>query len=93
MLAPCGANCTECPYEKDCGGCFAISGKPFYIKDFGMDACPLYDCPVNKKGYRTCGECPELPCKSFYDWKDPSMSDEAHIQSIEERTKALRDPS
>ena len=90
MLSPCGIDCESCPLFKDCGGCRKIKGKPFYLKDFGVDVCPLYDCSVNKKGYGSCGECPELPCRIFYDWKDPSMTDEAHIASINERTRVLK---
>ena len=92
-LSPCGINCGEFEACKEagCGGCHEIKGKPFYIKDFGIEVCPMYDCPVNKKGYKSCAECPELPCQIFYDWKDPSMTDEAHINSINERVKILKD--
>ncbi|MCL1797874.1 MAG: DUF3795 domain-containing protein [Eggerthellaceae bacterium] len=90
-LSPCGINCDECSDKEKCGGsCHAIKGKPFYIKDFGFEVCALYDCPVNKKGYQTCGECPELPCQIFYEWKDPSMSEEAHLQSVKDRVAALK---
>ena len=91
LLSPCGIDCESCEYAESCSGCFAIEGKPFYIKDFGMEVCPLYDCPVNQKGYKSCGECPDLPCQLFYDWKDPSMSDEEHINSINARVKALKE--
>lgn len=91
LLAPCGIDCDECKFKGECEGCHAIEGKPFYIKDFGMDVCPLYDCPVNQKGYKTCAQCSELPCKIYYDWKDPSMTDEAHLQSIKDRVKVLKD--
>ncbi|MCL2615411.1 MAG: DUF3795 domain-containing protein [Dehalococcoidia bacterium] len=91
LLSPCGIDCAACDYYKDCGGCYAIKGKPFYIKDFGMEVCPMYDCPINKKNYKSCAECAELPCKTYYDWKDPSMTDEAHISSINARVKVLKD--
>ncbi|MCL1876003.1 MAG: DUF3795 domain-containing protein [Synergistaceae bacterium] len=90
-LSPCGADCESCNYLKDCGGCCEMEGKPFYIKDFGFEVCPMYDCSVNKKGYKTCASCPELPCRIFHDWKDPNITDEAHINSINERVKVLRD--
>ena len=90
-LSPCGINCGEFEACKECGGCHEICGKPFYIQDFGMEVCPLYDCPVNKKGFTTCAQCSELPCKLYYDWKDPSMSDEEHINSINERVKTLKE--
>ena len=88
-LSPCGIPCENCTL-KGCEGCHNIQGKPFYLKDFGVDVCPLYDCPVNKKGYITCAECADLPCRLFYDWKDPGMTDEQHIQSINDRVNALK---
>ena len=91
LLSPCGADCESCTYHKNCGGCCTIKGKPFYLRDVGVEVCPMYDCPVNKKGYKSCAECPELPCQIFYDWKDPSMTDEAHINSIDKCVKALKD--
>ena len=91
MLSPCGINCEACPYFDSCGGCFTIEGKPFYLADFDVEVCPMYNCSVNKKGFKSCGECPELPCQIFYDWKDPSMTDEEHTTSINARVKVLKD--
>lgn len=91
LLAPCGVDCDGCTYSESCGGsCFEIKGKPFYLKEIGVDLCPLYDCPVNKKGYKTCAECEDLPCELFHEWRDPSMSDEQHLTSINERVERLR---
>ena len=90
-LSPCGINCDACPLKEKCGdGCQVCGGKPFYIKDFGVEQCQIYECAVMKKGYKTCGECPELPCKIIYDVKDPSMTEEAHVQSIKDRTEILK---
>ena len=90
-LSPCGINCEVCGYKDECGEtCHNIKGKPCYIKDFGINVCPMYDCAVNKKGYKTCGECPELPCKTYYDWKDLSMTDEEYIKSINDRVSTLK---
>ena len=91
LIAPCGIICDGCPYQESCGGsCQACGGKPFYIRDFGVEVCPLYDCPVNQKGFKTCGECPELPCQLYYDWRDPSMSEEDHLKSINDRVEGLK---
>ena len=90
-LSPCGADCESCEHSKICGGCFAKEGKPFYLKDFGFEVCPMYDCSINKNGYKSCAGCPELPCHIFHDWKDPNMTDEAHDNSVNERVKALKD--
>ena len=91
LLSPCGVDCETCDHLKSCGGCNAVKGKPFYLKDIeGVEVCPMYECPVNEKGYKSCAECPELPCRIYYDWKDPSMTDEEHTNSINERVKALK---
>ena len=46
-LSPCGINCDACPLKEKCGdGCQVCGGKPFYIKDFGVECCPIYDCSV-----------------------------------------------
>ena len=91
LSAPCGSKCENCEYREKCNGsCYACEGKPFYIKDFGFDVCALYSCAISNKGYKSCADCPELPCKMFYDWKDPNMTDEAHIQAVNERVKTLK---
>jgi hypothetical protein len=92
-LSPCGIKCGEFEACKsaNCGGCHAIKGKPFYLKDFGVEVCPIYDCAVNKKGYHTCGECEQLPCEIIYGWKDPSSSDEEHAQSIKHNAALLKE--
>jgi len=82
---------TSCDYRESCGGsCHASGGKPFYLKDFGVDVCPIYDCAVNKNGFKTCAPCAELPCKLIYDWKDPSMSAEEHKQAVDSNAEVLR---
>jgi len=91
LISPCGINCECCDFFDSCGGCHAIQGKPFYLKDFGVEVCPMYECPVIKKGFKSCAECTELPCQIFYDWKDPGMTDEAHLASINERVGILRE--
>ena len=90
-LSPCGINCDACPLKEKCGdGCQVCGGKPFYIKDFGVECCPIYDCSVNKNGYKTCAECSEVPCQLFYDWKDPAMTDEEHRQAVDANVARLK---
>ncbi|MCL2492284.1 MAG: hypothetical protein FWE87_06045 [Coriobacteriia bacterium] len=98
-LAPCGISCEcipelgnkPCPLKEQCGGnCHEVQGKPFYVKDFGVELCPIYDCAVNKKGFDTCAPCEDLPCQIYIDWKDPEMSEDDHLKSISERTKVLK---
>jgi len=90
-LSPCGMDCTGCPLKEQCGGtCHELKGAPFYVKDFGLEVCPIYECAVTKKGYTTCGECAEMPCQIFYDWKDPEMSEQEHLQSVRDRVETLK---
>ena len=91
-LAPCGSiYCEKCDSKEQCGGgCRMCEGKPFYLSNFGVEVCPIFDCSVNEKGYVTCADCENLPCQLFYDWKDPSNTHEEHIQSMNERIKLLK---
>jgi len=86
----CGVDCSSCDYLESCGGCYAIAGKPPFLQDIGVEICPLYECPVTKKGYHNCAPCEELPCELFQSWRDPSMSDEQHQESITQRVKNLK---
>jgi hypothetical protein len=52
--------------------------------------CPLYDCSVNQRGYKDCGQCAELPCATFLQMKDPIISDEEHQRMIGVRVALLR---
>jgi hypothetical protein len=38
----------------------------------------------------SCGDCAELPCKTFIDPKDPSLSDEEHRLEIDRRVTRLK---
>lgn len=91
-LSVCGANCQTCPYfqQKNCKGCNLIKGEVFWAKMVSAEICPVYDCVVNKHKYNHCGFCDELPCKLWKDLKDPSLSDEEHLQSINIRVQRLK---
>ncbi|MCL2508587.1 MAG: DUF3795 domain-containing protein [Oscillospiraceae bacterium] len=92
LLSPCGIDCEACQMKESCGGgCQICGGKPFYIKDFGVETCPMYDCSVNKHGYKTCAECPEVPCQIFFDWKDPGMTDEQHVSAVNANVALLKE--
>jgi len=88
----CGIHCDVCPfYNQNCDGYFKVKGKTFWAKDLlPDDVCTLFDCSVNSKQLHHCGECAELPCKKFYDLKDPDLSDEEHLQSINKRVQVLK---
>jgi len=88
-IAPCGVDCSTCTYE--CSGCRAVEGKIFWAKDIFEDAlCPMYKCAVIENKFSDCGECEKMPCQIHYDCKDPSLSDEVHLESIRQRTEALK---
>jgi hypothetical protein len=55
-----------------------------------LKVCPLYDCAVNQRGYKDCGECAELPCATFLQMKDPAISDEEHQRMIAVRVDLLK---
>jgi len=76
--------------EKPCRGCNAEEGKLFWTKYLGLDTCPIYQCCVNEKQFRHCGECPQLPCSIYFNTKDPSISEEEHQKKIQERVEMLK---
>ena len=92
ILSTCGLICDECAfYGKECGGCRNVKGKTFWALDMMPNqTCPLYHCAVNERGYADCGDCSELPCKTFLEMKDPSSTDEEHRQGIIDRTARLK---
>ena len=88
----CGLICEECPYyKKECGGCYFTQGKPFWAAEATPNGvCPIFDCSVNKKKFKNCGDCSELPCKIFTGLKDPNISEVEHHISIQKRVALLR---
>jgi len=91
LLSACGLICDECEYfNKTCTGCIDVKGSTFWAKEMVPGkVCPMYDCAVNKKEFKNCGGCSELPCKLFYDMKDPKSTDEEHQKSIGIRVTLL----
>jgi hypothetical protein len=92
LLSACGLICDECQFfNKSCTGCINVKGSTFWAKEMmPTKVCSLYDCSVNKKGYKNCGGCSELPCKMFRDMKDPNSTEEQHQQSLITRVAALK---
>jgi len=91
MYTRCGLNCRECyAFSKECPGCEEVKGKPFWTEQIGGGSCVIYKCCV-EKDFQNCGECSSLPCKIWYELKDPSVSDEEHLNSIKERLSILRE--
>lgn len=92
ILSVCGLSCDECEhYSKTCTGCTNVKGSTFWaIEMMPSKVCPLYDCSVNRRGYKNCGECDELPCNMFREMKDPGSTEEQHQASLIKRVAALR---
>lgn len=90
MINKCGLYCNQCyAFKKECPGCEQVSGKPFWTEHIGGKPCPIYMC-CQSKNLVNCGECSELPCKIWYNLKDPSLSYEQHMESINKRVDALK---
>jgi hypothetical protein len=92
LLSACGLLCNDCELlNKTCTGCHNVKGSTFWAKEMmPSKVCPMYDCSVNKKGFKDCGPCNELPCKLFLDMRDPNSTEEEHQKSIGERVERLR---
>jgi hypothetical protein len=90
-MTVCGLVCGGCPFlGNGCQGCADSKGKPFWVLEYGLKVCPLYDCAVNQKRYPHCGQCQALPCETFTKLKDPNMTEEAFQQALKERITRLR---
>lgn len=92
ILSTCGLVCDECEfYNKTCTGCRNVKGSTFWAKEMmPSKVCPLYDCSVNTRKYKDCGDCAELPCKMFREMKDPNSTEEEHQKSLLTRVSRLR---
>ena len=92
LLSACGLVCDECEFfGSTCDGCHAVKGQTFWAKEhMPSKVCPLYDCSVNKFKYRDCGDCGEVPCKTFREMKDPNSTDEEHRQGLIDRVARLK---
>lgn len=88
-LSCCGTDCTKCScYGDACRGCNESLGRVFHAPE--GQACPIYECSINQKELKGCGQCSHIPCDIWRNTKDPSYSDEEFEQSIRERAARLR---
>ena len=76
-------------FNNICEGCNAIHEKILLNKNISLNICPIYECVINKH-YKHCGECKQLPCKLYYDLKDPLISDITHKLEIEHRIRVIK---
>lgn len=88
-LSCCGTDCGTCEYYGNmCKGCNESLGKVFHAPE--GQACAIYECAVNQKKQKGCGECGSVPCDIWRKTKDPSFSEEEFEQNIKERIEKLR---
>lgn len=91
LASVCGFYCGSCIYlGNPCAGCVPLEGKPFWAGEMPDGTCPIYDCCRNEKDLEHCGLCPQLPCATFLGLRDPSMSEEVFVESVERRVANLR---
>ena len=89
LISCCGSDCGACYcYGKMCKGCNALCGKVFHAPD--GKACPIYDCCRVQNGFTSCGECEKLPCDLILETRDPSLSEEEFMETVNDRIKRLR---
>ena len=99
-MNPCGFLCQECPlWIKDCPGCKESGGRPAWAAHLDADTaqeegvvdeiCPVYSCCEGRE-YPHCGSCPEIPCNIWIKLKDPTVTQEQHLQRIDERVSRLK---
>ncbi|HPE18781.1 MAG TPA: DUF3795 domain-containing protein, partial [Tenuifilaceae bacterium] len=78
-------------HGKECPGCYLVEGKTFWaLEAMPNKICPIFDCSVNRRLFKNCGECNELPCKVFTELKDPNVSDLDHELSVQKRVLLLK---
>ncbi len=88
-LSCCGTECIKCEYYGNmCRGCNESLGKVFFMPE--GQACPIYECTINRKKLKGCGECCDVPCDIWRSTKDPSYSEEYFKQNIKERVERLK---
>lgn len=84
LAGVCGIICAECEHLGDrCKGCGNVEGRPFWVHEYCVETCALYECCVRVKKLTHCGRCEEFPCPTFKEMRDPSLSpDEAEANML-----------
>ena len=81
LISACGTNCIACYcFEKMCNDCNSCEGKVFHAPE--GKTCPIYYCVRNSKCMQNCGECGDVPCKIWFDTRDPKFSDEEFSENV-----------
>ncbi|HWQ65615.1 MAG TPA: DUF3795 domain-containing protein [Methanospirillum sp.] len=86
----CGLWCDDCThFEEECPGCSETGGCTFWTEFVDIDACPVYSCCVEEKGLAHCGFCDKMPCDLYTRFRDPEMTEEDQIKSLENQRQEL----
>lgn len=90
VISVCGLDCSACYcFEaKMCIGCSACEGKVFHCAE--GEACAIYDCCVNKRGFADCSQCSDVPCDIWRSTRDPKLTDEEFEKGISDRLACLK---
>ena len=89
VISCCGSDCSKCGcFGNMCKGCNASFGKVFHAPE--GQACPIYECSINQKGMKGCGECEHVPCDTWRKTKDPAFTEVEFERNIQERVKRLK---
>lgn len=85
----CGTDCSQCSFWGNlCQGCRESKGRVFHAPE--GRACALYECAVEEKKLKDCGQCLEVPCHIWKETRDPSYTDDEFEKSIQERIANLK---
>ena len=56
----------------------------------GWQTCGIYECSVNNRKLKNCGECGNVPCEIWMKTRDPKFSDREFEDNVNGRIQALR---
>ena len=88
-LSVCGTDCSTCYcYGEMCTGCNECGGKVFHVPD--GQTCGIYECSVNNRKLKNCGECGNVPCEIWMKTRDPKFADREFEDNVNGRIQALR---
>ncbi len=91
VISCCGMVCSDCKsFPNECKGCPEIKGIAYWLQYVDADHCPIYDCCINDKRLNHCGECALLPCDKWYQFSDPTMSEEESKLIDSQRIELLK---
>lgn len=76
-INPCGTYCGSCEdYGVVCDGCRNRNGVPLWYHLYDKkETCCYYQCCQNN-GKHDCSQCSQLPCKKFFEYPDPNVSND-----------------